>query len=63
MISYIGYIRNEPIILYVIVWCHDSNEKRRFEAVDNNVMEVASPALHTTERVMPMLGVERWSAR
>ena len=49
-------------ILYVIVY-RDSNEKQDSKAADNNVMDITTPVLHTTQRVMPMLEVERWSIR
>jgi len=32
------------------------------KAVDNNVMNATTPALNTSQREMPMLGVERWTA-
>jgi len=38
-------------------------EKRATKAVDNNVMNVATPVLNTSQREMPMLGVECWIAR
>ena len=40
----------------------DSNEKQVFKAGDNNVIDVTSPALNTSQREMPMLGIERRSA-
>ena len=41
----------------------DSNEKQVFKVPDNNVIDVTSPALNTSQRKMPMLGIERRSAR
>ena len=41
----------------------DSNEKQVFEAGDNNVIDVTTPALNTSQREMPMPGIERRSAR
>ena len=38
-------------------------ETRAMKAVDNNVMNVTTPALNTSQRDMPMLGVERRTAR
>ena len=60
------FLRRIPIqnrtIAYDIV-NRDSNEKRILKVPDNNVMDVVTPALNTTQREMPMLGIERWSAR
>ena len=41
----------------------DSNEKQVSKAGDNIVIDVTSPALNTYQREMPMLGIERRSAR
>ena len=62
MSSYVGYRNDERTIACVIV-NYDSNEKQVFEAGDNIVIDVTSPALHTTLREIPMLGLERRSAR
>ena len=60
------FLRRIPIqnrtIAYDIV-NRDSNEKQECKAGDNNVIDVTSLALNTTQREMPMLGIERWSAR
>ena len=42
---------------------HDSNEKQVFIAGNNSVIDVTTPALNTSQREMPMLGIERRSAR
>ena len=60
--SYVGYQNDERTIACVIV-NHDSNEKQVFKAGDNIVMDVTLLALHTTLRMMPMLGVERRANR
>ena len=39
------------MIAYNIMNC-DSNEKQVFKAGDNNVIDVTSPALNTTQREM-----------
>ena len=57
-----GYQNDERTITCVIV-NRDSNEKQVFKAGDNIVIDVTTPALKTSQRVMPMLGVERQSAR
>ena len=41
----------------------DLNEKQVFKVPYNNVKDVTSPALDTSQREMPMLGIKRWSAR
>ena len=60
------FLRRTPIqnctIAYDIV-NRDSNEKQVFKAGDNIVIDVTSPALNTSQREMPMLGIERRSAR
>ena len=60
------FLRRIPIqnrtIAYDIV-NHDSNEKQVFKAGDNNVIDVTLPTLNTSQIEMPMLGIERWSAR
>ena len=60
------FLRRIPIqnrtIASVIV-NRDSNEKRIFKAGDNIVIDVTTPALNTTQREMPMLEIERRSAR
>ena len=38
-------------------------KSKQMKAADNNVMVVSTPALDTTLREMPMLGLERLSAR
>ena len=59
------FIRRIPIqnrtIAYNIV-NRDSNEKQVFKVPGNNVRDVTLPALHTSQREMPMLGIERRSA-
>ena len=40
----------------------DLNEKRVLKVPDNNVIDVTTPALNTSQREMPMLGIERRSA-
>ena len=62
MISYVGFLRDERIIAHVIVerfqvWI--AGEK----SGDNNVTYMTTPALNTSQRDMPMLGIERRSAR
>ena len=60
------FLRRIPIsdrtIAYDIV-NRDSNEKQVFKAGDNIMIDVTTPALNITLREMPMLGLERWSAR
>ena len=51
-----------PMIAYDIV-NRDLNEKRVLKVPDNNLIDVNSPALNTSQREMPMLGIERRSAR
>ena len=46
-----------------VIMNHDSNEKQVFKAGDNNVIDVTTPTLNTSQREMPMLGIERRSAR
>ena len=58
----VGYRNDKCIIAYVIM-NRDSNEKQIFIAADNNVIHVTTPALYTTLREMPMMGVEHRSAR
>ena len=57
------FLRRIPIqnrtIAYDIV-NRDSNEKRVLKVPDN---DVTSPALNTSQREMPMLGLERRAAR
>ena len=62
MSSSVGYRSTDHTIASVIV-NRDSNEKQVFKAGDNNVIDVTSPALNTSQREMPMLGIERQSAR
>ena len=62
MSSSVGYRNDERIIACVIV-NRDSNEKQVFKAGDNIVIDVTMPALYTSQREMPMLGVERKSVR
>ena len=62
MSSYIGYLNDEHTIACVIV-NYDLNEKRILKVPDNNVIDVTTPALNTSQREMPMLGIERRSAR
>jgi len=62
MSSSVGYRNGERTIACVIV-NRDSNEKQVIEAGDNIVIDITTPVLYTTLRVMPMLGVERWPAR
>ena len=38
-------------------------EMQATKAVDNDVMNVTTLALSTSQREMPMLGVDRWTAR
>ena len=54
-------IQNRTIAYHIVN--RDSNEKQVFKAGDNNVLDVTSPALNTTQREMPMLGIKRRSAR
>jgi len=42
---------------------HFKYEMQATKAVDNNVMNVTTPVLNTSQKEMPMLGVERWTAR
>ena len=53
-----SFLRRIPIqnrtIAYDIV-NRDSNEKQVFKVPDNNVIDVTSPALNTSQREMPML--------
>ena len=60
------FLRRIPIqnrtIPYDIV-NRDSNEKEVFKAGDNIVIDVTTPALNTSQREMPMLGIECRSAR
>ena len=50
------------MIAYDIV-NRDSNEKRVLKVPDNIVIDVTTPTLNTSQREIPMLGIERWSAR
>ena len=61
------FLRRIPIqnrtIAYDIV-NRDSNEKQDKKVLaDNNVIDGTTPALNTSQREMPMLGIERRSAR
>ena len=60
------FLRRIPIqnrtIAYDIV-NRDSNEKQVFKVPANNVKDVTTSALNTSQREMPMLGIERRSAR
>jgi len=38
-------------------------EMQATKAVDNNMMNVTLSALNTSQREMPILGVERWTSR
>jgi len=61
--SYVVYRHDERITACVIV-NRDSNEKQDDESSwRNNVIDVLTPALHTTPRVMTMLRLESRSAR
>ena len=60
--SSVGYRFDDRTIACVIV-NRDSNEKQSFKAGDNIVIDVTAPVLNTLQREMPMLGIERWSAR
>ena len=60
------FLRRIPIqnrTIACVIVNRDSNEMQVFKAGDNNVIDVTSPALNTSERKMPMLGIERRSAR
>ena len=61
MSSYVGYWRGGCMIAYVIV-DRDSNEMHVKKVAGNNVIDVSLPALSTTLKEMPMLGLECWSA-
>ena len=56
------FLRRIPIqnrtIAYDIV-NRDSNEKQVFKAGDNIVIDMTSPALNTSQREMPMMGIKR----
>ena len=58
------FLRRIPIqnrtIAYDIV-NRDLNEKRVLKVPDNNVIDVTTPASNTSQREMPMLGIERRS--
>ena len=41
----------------------DANEKRVSKVPDNIVIDVTTPTLNTSQREMPMMGIERRSAR
>ena len=61
------FLRRIPIqnrtIAYDIV-NRDSNEKQDKKVLaDNNVIDGTTPALNTSQREMPVLGIERRSAR
>jgi len=60
------FLRRIPIqnciIAYDIV-NRDSNEKQVFKVGGNIVIDMTSPALNSSQREMPMLGIERRSAR
>jgi len=60
------FLRRIPIqnrtIAYDIV-NRDSYEKQVFKAGDNIVIDVTSPALNTSQREIPMLGIKRRSAQ
>jgi len=62
MSSYIGYWYGERIILYVIVGCN-SNEKQANESIRQQCDGHFCPVLNTTLREVPMLSLERQSAR
>ena len=54
-------IQNRTIACVIVN--RDSNEKRVFKAGDNNVIDVTTPALNTSQREVPMLGIKHRSAR
>jgi len=54
-------IQNRTIAYNIVN--RDSNEKRVWKVPDNIVIDVTTPALNITLREMPMLGIERPSAR
>ena len=54
-------IKNRTIAYDIVN--RDSNEKRVLKVPDNIVIDVTTPALNTSQREMPMLGIERRSAR
>jgi len=60
--SSVGYRFDDRTIACVIV-NRDSNEKQVLKAGDNTVIDVTTPALKTSQREMPMLGIECRSAR
>ena len=62
MSSYVGYRFDDRTIVCAIV-NRDSNEKQGFKADDNIVIDMTTLALNTSQREMPMLGIERRSAR
>ena len=62
MSSSVGYQFDDRTIVCVIV-NRDSYEKQGFKAGDNIVIDVTTPALNTSQKEMPMLGIERQSAR
>ena len=60
------FLRRIPIQNRTIVYDilnRDSNEKQVFKVPDNNVKDETSPALNISQRELPMLGIERRSAR
>ena len=60
------FLRRIPIQNLIIAYDivnRDSNEKQVFKAPDNNVIDGTTPALNTSQREVPMLGIERQSAR
>ena len=60
------FLRRIPIqnhTIACVIVNRDSNEKQVFKAGDNIVIDVTTPALNTSQREMPMLGIERRSAR
>ena len=60
------FLRRIPIQIRTIAYDivnRNSNEKQVFKVPDNNVIDVTSPALDTSQREMPILGIKRRSAR
>ena len=63
MYQFLGRIPIQNRTIAQVIVNRESNEKEVFKVGDNIVIDVTTPALNTSQREMPMLGIERRSAR
>ena len=61
--QFLGRIPIQNRTIAQVIVNRESNEKEVFKVGDNIVIDVTTPALNTSQREMPMLGIERRSAR